>query len=399
MNNKNGIINLRNLDLEIIANVDDEYLQNLRLCNKYMASLCQDQELWRRKLGKIMSHDLIKFKISEISYSDYYNFSKMYPNYLYYLTILFGSEQLIDDMIKNFGVVKFIGSKKKIEDEIKKIIRRYPNSALSLSDKVILLYSFKYGMLDIKEIYYGYNMNEIDRALIDDGCNNTFEFMLHLNLNVNQKCLKILKNYNVDLDDKIKLLIKYDIKLPDNIYKLVIPDVDMMSLLLEAGYVPDQYYIDYAIRSSMLEWYTEKDIIPVIKFFDENCGKISQRAFNNFILSDYHIDEYSIIIEYLYESGLQLNSDILKQFLDTLYHELIHGYEGGRHRVIKYRLEHFFALIHIFERNDIKISHNIVNIAKHHRFNSVVKYLSKKYNIYPKKDTKVSSEIFHYESK
>lgn len=175
------MINLRNLDLEILTNVDDKDLLNVCLCNKYMASLCGNQELWRRKLEKIMSNDLIKFKIDEISYKDYYNFAVVYTKYLIYLVIIHGSEQLINDMKNNFKFFEYsqiLENKKKIKGEIKKIISPcipWKYRALpSLGDKIILIYFSKYGFNSAEEYHKQDILSDIEYEIE--------------NLNVNYSC-------------------------------------------------------------------------------------------------------------------------------------------------------------------------------------------------------------------
>lgn len=419
---KISLTGIRNLDIEILINISNESLPNICICNKYFLSLYKSDELWCRKLLKIITPNLLEFKIDDINYKDYYYFILYHPITFWDLIVAFGNTDMIDAVLKA-GLIDPLASAEDYKKEwstpndkiiaknrIKDIIRIYPNHPLTFRDKIVLEFSLYYGLLDEKEDNVDYNIydaNEATRSLVIDTNNYIFEWMLQHDIEIDTNYLEEMDRSTPEFKTKLKLLleynIEYDIELPSNILSILMINEELVQLVLDSGYIPNQDDIDYIITGDILCWYNVKDdIIPFLEFLQSYDCKISQEAFENYILEDYH-DEYTVLIEFCIDQGLELDSDILIKFLDTLHHELIHGYDGCKGkcvRNIKNRLKYFFELLSIFEKYNIEIeSIEIVDLAKKYRFDSIVSYFTEHYGIYPSENIKVSIEEYPYESK
>ena len=393
-----SLTNIKNLDLEILANLDDKDYVAVCSINSYFYNLCKGDELWTRKLSKTLTKRLMDFKLECITWSDYYFVVSQHLGTLRGLVVSFGDGHMIDELIigwsksKDEETIKYFKSevgKKQAIKWIVSIIRRYPNRPLNREEIMVLRYGLFYDKLEMYQLSndHEYGMkytNEVDRAFILDKGNHTFSWMLEQGLKFDWKFIN-----DVDLENHLyktlETIIKFKIPIPSGIFFASADDnhtihlsTATLELLLQHEYIPTQEEIDFSLNDYVISWNCVPESVAEVQKTYLNYGYfVSLDAFDGYVINWIFRPNTFDIINLYKQHNIYPDLTVPKEILKAADTKSRQGFQ-----VSISTFTGLIELLELYQDSNIKINYQeLANTAKKYNAQVIVEYLANKFNI------------------
>lgn len=350
----NGVTNNRNLDLEILTKLEVGNLPNICLLNKYEYSLCQGQELWRRKI-EVDFPGLASFKLDDISDKDYYLFVVYRPELMLRLLVLGSNNQAeLKTMLDIF---------EKLSDN---------NELYEIASKYY-------------QLYYGNSKDTADVSKIN-------QFQRYMNQEMIEYIVSWAKNTDTfDFGDEISL--RYLLKFKPNFtrdisWSLTYTErLKLWQLVLKIGLKIDQFSVDetyYEFLKQERKCIVEKDEInplsdPQIQTLDQHGYKISQTFFDQIIADISNVSpdvDYKDYFETAINQGVKINSESLEKLiiqLNTTYNAVMQ-YQV-KSLTITSIVKNLWLLIKLFRQYAIPIDPQLIQAINNLDWFNIDQYL------------------------